>query len=608
MSLTNKKTLMQGKNIFFIFLMAAILFSGICGFVYFIHFTQDDVYISLRYSLNLALGNGLVFNPGEKLESYTNFLWVIMGRIGFFNFISGSIHFIITNFFPHYLDVTGYQNNFEPLLFLKFISLLSFCGVIIFSFRLSKLLIPVQNIYFHLIAPAVLAVSVQFHVWGASGLEEIFFTFLITVSFYYFIQYLGTDNKKDVILSALSVFLAFLTRPEALMPAVLFAGIFISKTVRSGKINKKDFCFYGIFGLLALIYLLWKKSYFGVILPATYLVKGGHNVFDLFLGLKYVWEFVVFDSNSILLAGVLFSLTVRTVRKDVKPGYAACAFFIFFYFLYMIKIGGDIFPLFRLFVPATVFIIILAADGVYQFHLFLQYILRNKTISSYLKNIRILFVCLVLIFIFCRYNFSLKEHTAFTKVDSDLKDAFWPVALYLNKNASAGDGVIFQDMGYIPYHNNNLRFIDVIGLCNKDLSSLIYQYKYSAYSEYLMGQQWPQKIAKYFGADSEAYSTNYATFREKATDYLKNIENVKFAIIAFTNGDINFKNKVISNTVTADEVRWNIDFYTTGSSYYYYPDNDFFKNYSFIFISQADPAYLTDLSYYLAVYKNKTKR
>ena len=38
----------------------------------------DDALISLVYARNLALGNGLVFNVGERVEGYTNFLWVLL--------------------------------------------------------------------------------------------------------------------------------------------------------------------------------------------------------------------------------------------------------------------------------------------------------------------------------------------------------------------------------------------------------------------------------------------------------------------------------------------------------------------------------------------------
>ena len=40
-------------------------------------FLCDDAFISFRYVRNLIEGHGLVFNPGERVEGYTNFLWVL---------------------------------------------------------------------------------------------------------------------------------------------------------------------------------------------------------------------------------------------------------------------------------------------------------------------------------------------------------------------------------------------------------------------------------------------------------------------------------------------------------------------------------------------------
>ena len=40
-------------------------------------FVCDDAFISFRYVRNLVEGHGLVFNPGEYVEGYTNFLWVL---------------------------------------------------------------------------------------------------------------------------------------------------------------------------------------------------------------------------------------------------------------------------------------------------------------------------------------------------------------------------------------------------------------------------------------------------------------------------------------------------------------------------------------------------
>lgn len=38
------------------------------------HYLNDDSYITLRHSRNWAEGRGPYYNPGEKVEGYTNFL------------------------------------------------------------------------------------------------------------------------------------------------------------------------------------------------------------------------------------------------------------------------------------------------------------------------------------------------------------------------------------------------------------------------------------------------------------------------------------------------------------------------------------------------------
>lgn len=38
----------------------------------------DDAYISFQYARQFFSGNGLVFNVGERVEGYTNFLWIVL--------------------------------------------------------------------------------------------------------------------------------------------------------------------------------------------------------------------------------------------------------------------------------------------------------------------------------------------------------------------------------------------------------------------------------------------------------------------------------------------------------------------------------------------------
>src|SRR3990172_8780796 len=44
----------------------------------FFNHLADDAFITLRYSRNLADGQGPVWNAGERVEGYTAFLWMLL--------------------------------------------------------------------------------------------------------------------------------------------------------------------------------------------------------------------------------------------------------------------------------------------------------------------------------------------------------------------------------------------------------------------------------------------------------------------------------------------------------------------------------------------------
>ena len=53
----------------------------------------DDAYISYRYALNLVEGRGLVFNEGERVEGYSNLLWVLTAALLLQVFPPSLLHF-----------------------------------------------------------------------------------------------------------------------------------------------------------------------------------------------------------------------------------------------------------------------------------------------------------------------------------------------------------------------------------------------------------------------------------------------------------------------------------------------------------------------------------
>jgi len=64
-------------------LLWTAIFTFICGWFAWGHLAffaiiQDDTFISLRYARNLVEGYGLVFNVGEQVEGYTNYLYTLL--------------------------------------------------------------------------------------------------------------------------------------------------------------------------------------------------------------------------------------------------------------------------------------------------------------------------------------------------------------------------------------------------------------------------------------------------------------------------------------------------------------------------------------------------
>ncbi|MET0385321.1 MAG: hypothetical protein ABW321_05150 [Polyangiales bacterium] len=53
-----------------------LVLAAFCAWTF--HHTVDDAFISFRYAENFARGLGLVYNPGERVEGYSNPLWVYL--------------------------------------------------------------------------------------------------------------------------------------------------------------------------------------------------------------------------------------------------------------------------------------------------------------------------------------------------------------------------------------------------------------------------------------------------------------------------------------------------------------------------------------------------
>ena len=61
---------------------AAVVAALFAASLWWFNYIPDDAYIGMRYARNLAGGEGLAFNPGERVEGYEDFLWVVLLAAG----------------------------------------------------------------------------------------------------------------------------------------------------------------------------------------------------------------------------------------------------------------------------------------------------------------------------------------------------------------------------------------------------------------------------------------------------------------------------------------------------------------------------------------------
>ena len=64
---------------FLLILVAVAMLAGFAGWcTYYYPFFSDDAFISLRYAERLVEGHGLTWSDGDRVEGYSDLLWVLL--------------------------------------------------------------------------------------------------------------------------------------------------------------------------------------------------------------------------------------------------------------------------------------------------------------------------------------------------------------------------------------------------------------------------------------------------------------------------------------------------------------------------------------------------
>ena len=297
----------------------------------FIHpWMLDEAFISFRYAENWANGLGPVYNVGEKVEGYTTFLWVAIlalgNKVGFETIALAKI--------------VSYHTAFFTL------------GILIF---LNKIILKIKK-EVGVIAALVTGTSGIFLPWPVSGMETSLFTLLLLLSVVSYLFSINQEiNRKNLLITSLSLTLLTLTRPEG----VLITGILFIHYVLK---YRNDWTwlilpFVTIYGG----YFAWRAMYYQSFLPNTFYAKSGNMLFQIFRGIRYTNRFVL--ASACILVPALLWIMDRSCHRAKHLRIPLLGAIVLVYVSYIILVGGDIMPAFRFFVPILPIISLLAASA-----------------------------------------------------------------------------------------------------------------------------------------------------------------------------------------------------------------------------------------------------
>ncbi len=287
---------------------------GIVALIFGVHALQyprifEDAFISYRYADNLIAGHGLVFNPGETVEGYTSFLWVLV--------------LAVARVFTRDLQAVG-----------PWLSLAAGVAMLMLSYELARQL--TSSAWAGLAASCIVAAHGSMAMYAVTGMESTLFAALITGA-----VYLMCTGSRPY-LFAVTLVLAGMCRPEG----VGYAGVLIAGFAW---LHGWRACVRPAALWLALYgsYFIWRYAYFGYPFPNTYYAKVGGTTEHLRFGIAYVEGFLWLHLGVLgLLGGVL----AWSRKQRWAPPLVGL---ILFSVVATAYVGGDIFPLFRFLLPIT---------------------------------------------------------------------------------------------------------------------------------------------------------------------------------------------------------------------------------------------------------------
>jgi arabinofuranosyltransferase len=421
----------SNMKIHHIFLTAGFFAFIALAYIYFPE-SIDDAYITLRYSKNLLLGNGPVFNIGERVEGYSNFSWMVLlaafGRVG---------------------------ASMETAM--KVLSFVSGLGVLALVWKFAE-----NNFKTGLaIATSVilLATSSFFAVWSVDGLETMFYTMLLTS-----LVYLLAAERNNPLSIGIIASLVALTRPEGIMFSLITV---MCLTHKNGLISGLKAL--GLVAIAAGGYELFRVDYFGEFVSNTAIAKVHWSMDKSLEGLRYLNAYNTESGYLILplaLGGAAAYMKNTRLRIPV--------IFILAQILFLMVSGRDFMYGYRFIVPVMPCIALLCAAGI--------------EIAYERVNRDFALIALIIIATgqaFSNYAALPKKHIGFDNLTYRSSFLF-DIAEFLAQQSRPNDWILLSEAGIIPYYTD-IKVRDYMGLASPYHS--VYNANHLIKSDYLFSER-----------------------------------------------------------------------------------------------------------------------
>jgi hypothetical protein len=408
---------------------SAIVCTGALAYalIRFRFFYHDDEMITLRYVRNFLDHKGLNWNPGERVEGYSNFL-----------------HLIFSSFM---IWLTG-----DFLLGPRIVNMIFFCWLIFSSWYLFKRKFPeTAKDKKRLLLMIFLLIVVSYPgmiIWTYGGLETVMYTCLVFMGISA-VLYLPRTVKNSI-WAGLFFTMAAMTHPDGVLFFALSMVYLLVMSVR----HKNWAAFPGfVITFIALFgsYFFCRYTYYGQLLPNTFYTKTNFTSEKLQTGFTYAGRFA--SSIILVIAALGFLLWRNIVARTVSAKAVLLLLVICIYVSYIISYGGDHMSGFRFMIPVLPLIALLCSE------LASRLSVRNISIAMILLTGNIFFV----------YAYNQTEFREATVTDPAAYIGA-VVGNYLDTALPNNELIATNSAGAIPFFASRDRFIDMLGLCDTTIS------------------------------------------------------------------------------------------------------------------------------------------